>query len=208
MFHRLILAVVLLVAASSSARAEIILGNLVGSNDATPTGLHSNLHRAIAFSMGSLSFTLDSLILRLNYLSGTPVVQLKNDGGTEPGNTVVANFTPPPVNGGGLQNYTFTPNASTTLAANTTYWLEVSAVDDFNNPIQWSRSDPALTPTPAAATFLDSKTFSGGSWSGSTQINTFQLNGTQVSAVPEPTSFLLVAGLAEAGGLRRRFTRR
>ena len=51
-------------AVASSARAEVILGNLAGSDDGGLTGLHSNLHRALSFSMGSLSFTLDSVVLR------------------------------------------------------------------------------------------------------------------------------------------------
>ena len=133
----------------------------------------------------------------MNYLTGTPVLQLRSDGAGEPSGTVVAEFNTPSANGGGLQNYTFVPTTSTLLSANTTYWLDVSAVDGFSNPIQWSRSEPALTPTPAGATFLDSQTFSAGNWDGSSQINTFELH----ASVPEPTSFLLVAGIAAAGGL-------
>lgn len=197
---------VLVAGAASSARAELIIGNLSqspGSNNA----LFDAAGKAISFVMGSQSYTLDSLVLRLNYNLGEPVVEIRNDvGGSSPGGTVVASFTNP-IAGVGFQNYTFTPNSPTTLAANTKYWLNVygtGAGPSF--PSYWAQTN-SFTITENAATYQDLQTWSGGNnWSSSTKLNLFELNGT-LAAVPEPTSFLLVAGLAAAGGLRRRFRR-
>jgi hypothetical protein len=96
------------------------------------------------------------------------------------------------------------------LQAGATYWLEVYGAD--TEALRWFRNGPApnndLVPSGAGATWQDSRTFSGGSWGGSVGvINTFELHGTQYSAVPEPTSFLLVAGVAAVSGWRR-FRRR
>ncbi len=207
---RSLLAVVALSTAmpSASARAGLILGNLSG-NDLNAFSLYDTSRKAVSFTMGTQSYVLDDAVLRLNYGTGSPIVELRDDvGGSSPGNTVLATFTTPGAGGGGIQDYTFTPTSAFTLAASTKYWLYVygSGVG-FGQAAFWYRSSANDAPAGPGATFdIYSDTNNGGfSWNtNSSTFNKFELHGTPV-AVPEPSSMWFAAvAVGAAPRLRRR----
>lgn len=205
-FHRWLLVVLALCCApaGSSARADLILGNLTG-NDLNAFPLYSTSRKAVSFTMGSQSYLLDDVVLRLDYGTGTPIVELRNDvGGSSPGDTVLTTFNTPGINGGGIQDYTFTPTSSFTLAANTKYWMYVyGSGADFSQSSFWYRSSANSAPAGPGATFdIYSDTNNGGSsWNtNSTTYNKFEVHGS----VPEPSSLWLVAAAGAAAVRRRR----
>lgn len=209
--HRRSLFVVVCFAAAccaATARAELIIGNFPSSPDTFGTNVFDTSRKAVSFIVGSQAYVLDAAVLRMNYGSGAPIVELRNDvGGANPGNTVVASFNTPDANGGGAQSYSFTPTAATTLSANTKYWLYVYGSD--SNPTLWYRSNPNVTPAGPGAAFdaYRVSTDGGGSWSSTSAYNSFELLG-HTPAIPEPSSLALIATAGLAAGVRRRLFRR
>jgi hypothetical protein len=93
-------------------------------------------------------------------------------------------------------SFTFLPSGTLALDPNTTYWLLVDAsVGDYD----WRGGfDPAITPTGAGATFKSyqySMFDNGVTYSPGGFLSSFQINGTPVAAVPEPSTFLLAVGV-------------
>lgn len=195
---------------SQGASADVIIGNLPQSNDTGFTTFSSSFRtvKALSFVMNAgADYTVDSVVLRLlNFSSDDSlVVTIRDDGGTNPGATVLGTFTAPnPLGNGTTANYTFALPSSLTLTAGTKYWLDVAWVaGDFT----WRVSQPSITPTGVAATYGGNSRISinGGAFTTSGNINSFQINGTQVvSAVPEPSTLALLLLAAPAGALTLR----
>jgi hypothetical protein len=163
--------------------------------------------KGMGFTMGPLSFELDSVDLRLcfdnvvagcfpaaNGSVGTPVLRLFSDAAGLPSNELLTFVNP--VFGFGIEDYTFVPSAPFTLNAGTAYWLVLHSEDggDFS----WLANNPQTIPAGAFASHLGMKT--GGDapeppTSSSTFLNIYAVHGTQV--VPEPSAaLLLLAGSA------------
>jgi hypothetical protein len=200
----------LAVGSPAPVRAELIIGNFPSSPDTFGTNVYNTNRKAMEFVMGATPYVLDEAVLRMNFQSGTPIVEIRtDDGGGHPG-SLFASLTAPDANGGGPQSYSFTPTSPTTLAAGTKYWLYVYGVDA--NPVFWYRSNPNATPSGGGATFEDSlisnSSGSPGTWSANfSTLNSFELLG-HTPAVPEPSSLALIATAGLAAGARRRFFRR
>lgn len=183
-----------LVGGVNPVRAAVLIGNLPQNNDnggaflASPTNV-----KALAFTLpAGNNYSLDNAILRLDsYATGeTPLVQIRNDGGSNPGSTVLASFTNPTAQGAGIFNYTFTPTSPFTFAAGTKYWLYVTST---SGQFGWNASSPSITPTGiATSSGARVSTNSGGSFSNSTILNSFQINATEitgpVASTPEPSA--------------------
>lgn len=221
MKHRLSFALCLLVVATSSpARADVIITNYPGTGDQQAIQLHSTSWGALGINVGSQAYTLDSVKLRMDYTSEAPTLQLRADNGNfAPGNVVLANFSTPASSGAGSADYVFLPTLSPdpapVLAANTRYWFVLFGNDPLSgiSPLWRSFASPNDDPTGSGATIQEYMTSvnAGSTWAGVTSSVLHpgvEISGTPYSAVPEPTSFLLVAGLAAAGGLRRRLRRK
>lgn len=184
-----------LVGGVNPVRAAVLIGNLPQNNDnggAFPAS--STSVKALAFTLpAGNNYSLDNAILRLgDYESGdVPLVQIRNDvGGSNPGSTVLASFTNPTAQGAGIFNYTFTPTSPFTFAAGTKYWLYVTSTSGQFN---WNASSPSITPTGiATSSGARVSTNSGGSFSNSTILNSFQINATEitgpVASTPEPSA--------------------
>ncbi|NCR72513.1 MAG: hypothetical protein GPI93_15605 [Microcystis aeruginosa LG13-12] len=150
--------------------------------------------KAFAFTLpAGNNYSLDNVILRLrDYETGdAPLVQIRNDvGGSNPGSTVLANFTNPTPQGVGVFNYTFTPTSPFTFAAVTKYWLYVtSAIGNFF----WNASSPNKTPTGIATSSGVRASGDGGATFGNSSVlNSFQINATEitgpVASTPEPSA--------------------
>lgn len=131
-------------------------------------------------------------------------MQIRNDtGGLNPGSTVLANLSLPGSQGTGNFDYTFTPTTAFTFQQNTKYWLyvDISPVSGGSGAINWLRSDPNVTPTGEASygAYRVGRLVGGQTaFSGSTALNSFQVNAT---AVPLETDALPVVGSTFLFGL-------
>ena len=205
-------AVLLVVGFGMQAQAAVILGNLPATNDGSQSILTSSRVKALAFTMGADSYKLDNDLLRLECdVDGeTPLVQIRGDvGGNNPGGTVLASFTNPASQGAGTFNYTFTPTSNVILSATTKYWLYVTV---SSGGFDFEAADPGVAPSGLATLTGNRFSFnSGTSFSGSSVISSFQINGSLDTppAVPEPSTMAvfgigtLVAGVARARRRRK-----
>lgn len=192
-------------AAAGSASATVVIGNLPAANDGTSSALLNNLRiKALSFTMpAGPGYFLDNVVVRLrNYEAGEAVfVQIRADDGTgNPGATVLADLVVPTGVGAAATDYTTTPSGSVSLLGGATYWVYVagSATSSFD----WTASSPGIPPTGVATFGLNRFTTNGGStWTNSTIINSFQVNGT---LIPTPGTLAVLAGLGLVAGRRRR----
>ena len=193
-----------LILTASAAQAAIIIGNLPTAITPVGSNINTTEEKAAVFTMGSQAYTVDSVILTLSgYKTATDVAQvgffLEGANNLTPGAQVGSFLTAPSSSSDAQANFTFLPSGSLTLQANTKYWL---LVDGGAGAFQWMGSFPSVTPSGTAATFNFSKVST--SVSTTPLHNSFQINGTQVTAVPEPGTFLPAALLVMGALLRRR----
>src|SRR5690606_36228970 len=108
------------------------------------------------------------------------------------------------------QAYTFTPSAPLTLVGGETYWLLGDTATNLSTgpDTRWLANVASLTPM-GLATFGGYRLSSddGASYAGSSTLNSFQINGTEV--VPEPSTWVLMliglGALVVVGYRRQRF---
>jgi hypothetical protein len=186
-------------------KADIVFGNLGAYNNSTGASsaiIGTNTGKAVGFTMGSTGYDITSVTLRLlnvgnDSVNDLPSITIWTGDGNVPVAQVGGVFTNPvsytPATG---TNYTFTPAASITLAANQSYFLVVRGNNTATN-FTWLNGSPTVTPTGVAGTAI--ARFGSGtppsSWtSSSSNFNWFQIEGTVVSAIPEPSTYALVIG--------------
>lgn len=208
------------------ARADIIFGNLAAyTNDNGQSGAGSvisgatntvNLYsgKAIGFTLGSNAYTLTSVTLRLDNVTGAtdaPSISIyTNNGSNLPGVQVGSYLTNPGIfNGGTNSNYVFTPSGTITFAANTSYFLVVQqltsgVVGGTDVSFNWLNGSPTVVPTGIATGNIARTTSSSvvspnpSGWTlNSGAYNWFQIDG--VTAVPEPSTYGIAFGVVLLG---------
>jgi hypothetical protein len=221
-----ILALVLAAACAATTHADIIYGNLAAytndlgntSNGSSILGQQTNTSgayfgKAIGFTMGADSYSVTSLTLRLGNITGTtdaPTISLwTNNGSNVPGAQVGTFTNPATFNGVATTNYVFTPASSITLSGGARYFIVVQQTSPFtgaDNGFNWYFGSPSVAASGVASTTVvrlsnNTNTTSPTSFTdtGSTSVNWFQLDGTNLSAIPEPSTFAALAGLAVLG---------
>jgi len=206
------MALVLLGLSPAVGRADVIIGNL-GAQDGGSITLNSSELFAGSFTMGSQAFSLSDARIRLTFspaFSTTFRLESDSTGSSQPSGAVLLTFDNPTFFSGNL-TYTFTAGTPFTLAANTTYWLVGSTTTGAS--ANWLESSPPTNPTGSGADF-GNYMFSanaGATWNNAliSSKTLFELNGTPLTGVPEPSSLVLVGMVvcvAAAVGWRRRRT--
>ena len=197
-----------LILTASAAQAANIISNLPTATSAIGSDIDTTDEKAAVFTMGSQAYTVDSVILTLSsYNTATDVARvgffLEGANDLTPGAQVGSILTAPSSNNDGQNNFTFLPSGSLTLQANTKYWL---LVDRGAGDFTWKGSSSNLTPSGTAATFNYFRVSytNGSQYENSGLKNAFRINGTPVTAVPEPGTFLPAAALVMGALLRRR----
>jgi hypothetical protein len=203
----LLLAALALLVGGGQGKADIIVSNL--SNQAAGQDGPPTTNAAQVFTMGATSEQLADVKLLLRQVGGSlSDVAIFSNNGNKPGTKLLdlGSVTP---NVSGDAVYTLTPATSFTLAANTTYWVEVSysgqRVWDFTNSNSWTGSG---TLGNGNGTFAQS--FNGGSsWQAVTGAPyQLEVDSSAAGAVPEPSSLALfamaTATFAGCFGWRRR----
>jgi hypothetical protein len=190
----------------TTASAAVVIGNYPPANDGTQSaGLNLTRRKALSFTMpAGDAYNITSVTLRLgNYLTpdDNVLLEIRDHTGvtTAPGAAVLGTFTAPGSGSTAVGDFVFTPNGTVTLQAATSYWIYVYGdVGAFD----WKASNPGITPT-GIATYGGSSLFtsnSGTTWSNSSGLNTFQIDG---ELVPAPGA-LAIMGLGLLGTARRR----
>lgn len=205
---------------ATTSQAAIVIGNLssfTNDNGTASAVVGTGSGKAIGFTMGADSYTIDSVLLRLrdvgnNLSTDLPLITIWTSNGTSPvaqvGDILTnpVSFTP-----ASAVNYTFTTAATITLEANQSYFLVVRGNNSATN-FNWLNGSPTVAPTGIASSAIGrfGTAQPVPNWtSSSSNFNWFQINGTVVSAIPEPSSFALFAGAAGLGlvATRRRSRR-
>jgi hypothetical protein len=181
----------LLVNAGLSYGDTVIVSNLTATVNGTGTIYNSGPPQEYAqeFVTGSSSEVLSSIVVALGGATGTfsaGAELLANSGGL-PDGTIVSAFTVPTIPTSSFSNVTFTPMSSVTLAPNTDYWF-VLAASGTGGSYQWQYTNTLSTSFPNYAV----STNSGSTWTIGTPPGPFLLQANAVSAVPEPSSLVLV----------------
>lgn len=204
MTYRRLAAMVLGLAVATAGRATagptLVIGNLPGNNN-NLANIGEGLTADVGFTMGSTSYTLADATLELRLgapSSNAPLLQLRADTSGSPG-AVLETFTTPGSLPTGDNPITFTPSTPFTLQANTSYFLYLTSSTTTGAFYNWLGSNPVVNPTGPGATYL------AGSASPTGPLS-FQVDGTVVAAVPEPSTLVgaCIATLAGAGALWRR----
>ena len=178
-----------------------LIGNLPQTNDAGFRTMSSSTGGSNVVAVGftlptGTDYILQNAVLRLSSYDSTDDfnVQIRNDGGTNPGSTVLANFNLPGSQGSETFDYTFSSSTAFNFQQNTKYWLyvDISAGSGGEGSIEWRRSTPAITPSGIAdyGGFVLSRD-EGSTFSNITTPYSFQVNAT---AVPWETDTLPLVG--------------
>lgn len=190
--------VAVLVAAAGQVQAAFIISNFPQANDSnfsTISGSSGNFSKAAGFTLpAGHDYSLDSVDLRLtrNDAGATMQLDLFADVGGNPAGSPLVSFNIPSFSGTG--NVTFTTVTPFTLLASTTYWLAATGTSPTAVGINWLGSSPRITPTGIATSagyrFNSSGTYPPVTSSGI--FNTYQINGSAITAVPEPSSLAML----------------
>jgi hypothetical protein len=193
-----------------SLQATIIYGNLSaltnGGNNTQIEGTNG-VGKAVGFTMGDTSYDLTSVTLRL-FAAGDnaldkPLITLWTSDGNKPVAQVGDTFTNPVSYTPTVStNYTFTPVAPITLDANQSYFVVVRGIDATTS-FQWLAGTTSIPPTGVAATsgiYRFGLNTSVPNYTGSSSVlNWFQIDGTAISNIPEPSTYAALAGIAMLG---------
>ena len=148
---------------------------------------------ATGFVVGGARQVLTSVVLGLGGGSGGgfQVALFGGSDGTSPGSLIASLTGAADPSGIGL--YTYTPGSTTTLEANTTYYIVASAGSGAQ--YSWNRgqingSYQDYQNPGTSGSFADPKIFvkGGGDWGPSNEAASMQVNG-ELSPVPEPTEW-------------------
>lgn len=183
--------------------AATIIGNYPPNNDfigVSLTGRPITGLRVLGAGFGmptGSNYQLDSITLRMQ-VSGTPILrfELFGDVGGNPGGPTLVSFISPTFTGG-INDFTFLPSSPFTLLSGNTYWFAVTGLPGSGGS-EWKASAPSIVPT-GIATSAGYRRSETGEFppTGVTFTNTtYRVEGTELSAIPEPSSlFLLGSGL-------------
>jgi PEP-CTERM motif len=196
-----ILALFIAAVCATTARADVIIGNMAGVfNDSgtasgisgpTPVsgGVYSN--KGIGFTMGLDSYSVSSVTLRLAGFNAVtaddrPTVSIWTNSGVGNGGpgTLVGSFTNPVSFSDTAANHVFTPASSITLVGGQTYFLVVQQLTPLStgvdNSFQWLNSSPTIVPTGIASAYIIPGTtpIQGGRFSNSTGTNPTAMTNT------------------------------
>jgi hypothetical protein len=219
-----------LLVAPTSARAGIFFGDIAGNQQFSGyfvggSGLNGSF--AQGFSMTN-TYNLTSVDLILNNYTATAGSSLvlsiySNNGSNDPGTDLYdlsTNVTGP--SGPTSSVVSFSGTGSFTLAAGTKYWLDLYSTAPTANiatQVEWigvlNSGFGFVNPSGVGATDMGQiRRVGGNPPTGSPNPNEllrtgFELNGTVVSAVPEPASLVMLAigGLGAAAFARTRRVR-
>jgi hypothetical protein len=194
--------------AVSEVGAAVLLGNYPPANNlGLPPSINGNRQKAIGFTLPSgTDYQLDNLVLRLgNYdtFVDTAFLQVFADSGltsTNPNNASLQaiSFNNPTSSNNAAADFTFSPNGSFTLLANTRYWL---LIDSTLGEFDWL-ADTSISPFGTSPSGL--ATFNGYQGSGDNGLNygsSGTFNSFQINATPVPFEFSPLAGLTLIGGV-------
>lgn len=168
---------------TSSAHAELMLGNFPPSNDGTSTsGITTTRFKGIGFTNGADIWVLQSVKVRLSLTSTSaiPTVQIRT-GMTSSSAGLLVHSLSPPVFVTGNADHTFTSDGTFSFAVNTQYWLVVRNGNNVAG-MNWLASNPGLVPTGSATYNQGLFTQNGTSFTGSASLNTFEINGIRQGA--------------------------
>lgn len=148
-FTKLVLATLV----TAPASADVIISNLatgVGAGSAFGATTSPQL-RAFGFTLGAVSYSLDEVVLGMNFPAGMqdPLVTIWSDSGGTPGvllHSLVAQ-------GGGFSgnvDVVFAVSGPFMLDANTTYWVQLETGPANVGGFRWTGSAPATAPSGVA----------------------------------------------------------
>jgi hypothetical protein len=135
-------------AVCANVEAAVIIGNSVTGPYQNGTNFGT---KAVGFLTGSNGLLLDDIQVALgghDSSGGTLTFTLNSDANGLPGSFIATIGTSPTIAGfGPTAAYTLTPASPLSLAANTTYWIQV-AFPASGAPPAWDRTDPRMHPVP------------------------------------------------------------
>ena len=159
---------------TTSAKADIIISNFsaaVGTGTAFGGGATTQF-KAFGFTMGSVAYTLDDVILSMNFNNANPVpiVSIWSDA-SGPGTQLFVLDNPAVMSG--QADFTFTAGTPFQLAPNTTYWLHIVSNPTNGVAFLWDGTTPSTNPSGIASAV--GYNFNG---NPSTFRNRLEINGT------------------------------
>ena len=184
-------AAALFLAAAASVQASVVIGNLPLANELnTSDSLSSSSWYTVGVNIPSGS-SWDLTNIKLDMTStATPVLEILGPS-TSPGGAVFSSFNAPSQSG---NVWTFTPSASFSFGASSTYWIVVGESGAATGT--WLRSSGSDTPyTPGVGTYAATYSSANGGSSWSFPFPSGGNPGLEINAVPEPQEYAMIAGL-------------